>query len=174
MPYYYYTFWLQTVTEANTNQAIAELIAANVLSSRRPVAILTDFSAFSFFWISKQTSSVSPTIFSTGFSNAYQAATFAHFILNPELLAQEKNEEIQQTFPLFERRAELEYKSAEDVDIGNDVGNLDDFAEEMTPLEYDAYKMMKKLAQFRPLVPLIYHQWFPHRVVVQDNVLTMI
>ncbi|CAG8671187.1 3343_t:CDS:2, partial [Paraglomus occultum] len=140
----------KTITEANTNQAIAELIAANVLSSKRPVAILTDFSVFSFFWISKQTSSVSPTIFSTGFSDVYQAATFARLILNPELLTQEENEEIQQTFPFFERRAELEYRAVEDVNVDNDVGNLDDFVEEMTPLEYDAHKMTKKLARFRP------------------------
>jgi len=109
----------------NTNQAIAELIAANVLSSKRPVAILTDFSVFSFFWISKQISSASLTLFSTGFSNAYQAATFARLILNPELLAQEKNEEIQQMFPFFERRAVLEYKAVEDVDVySDDVGIL--------------------------------------------------
>src|SRR5437764_7997841 len=119
----YNAFWLQTITEANTKQAIAELMAANVLSSKRPVAILTDFSIFSFFWISKQISSASLMLFSTGFSNAYQVATFARLILNPELLAQEKNEEIQQMFPSFERirRAVLEYRAVEDDDYSDDV-----------------------------------------------------
>ena len=139
------------------------------------MAILTDFSVFSFFWISKQISSASLTLFSTGFSNAYQAATFARLILNPELLAQEKNEEIQQMFPSFERRAVLEYRAVEDVDVySDDVGNLDDFIEDMTPLEYEAHEMTKKLVRFRPHVPPIYRRWFPHRVVVHDNVLKMI
>ena len=75
----------------------------------------------------------------------------------PELLAQEKNEEIQQMFPSFERRAVLEYRAVEDVDVySDDVGNLDDFIEDMTPLEYEAHEMTKKLVRFRPHVPSIY------------------
>jgi len=76
--------------ENDVNQTIAELIAANAVSEMKPVAILTDFKTFEFFWIGQvEDSSISVSnanfrVYGTKFEDVHQAASFTRMLLNPQ------------------------------------------------------------------------------------------
>jgi len=129
-------------------QTIGELVAANVHSSKRPVALLTDFITYQYYWIGQELNFFK--IYTTIFTDSYEAASFARLLLlTPEQLAKKK---ISENFPSFEKRVTIE--PAEPIYYNDDdIGDLGDFQEEMTPEERIAYEVTKKFSKIRPFIP---------------------
>jgi hypothetical protein len=127
--------------------------------------MLTDFKKFGFFWLANGIEA-KPTVFSTWFTNAYKAAVFARILLNPELIQEESAQE----FPIYERRLVLQELAVLEEE-NEDVGDLSDFIDEMSPLERKAYSINKNLRWFRRYIPPAYQQSFVHKVFVRDGVL---
>lgn len=166
---------LKEVTAGDENQAIGELFAANAISSEKPVVFLTDFQrTYTFFWLtyihhetflaeSSQTSTLTLTVCGTKFGTIHQAATFARTLLEPEQLTNNHDQErIQNHFPFFEKRARVKNPVTEDS-YDEDIANLDDFEDEMTPQERISHEMTKKLRKMLPFVPNRFHDYYPTR-----------
>src|SRR5438128_1815429 len=147
------------------NQATAELIAANTISAEKPIVILTDFERFGFFWVAYHNQS-ELAVFTAWFDDTHVAATFACMVLNPELI----QAEIADQFPTYERRVVPHELTVIDEDY-EDVGNLDDFVNEMTPLECEAHEINKKLRWLHRHIPPAFCKLLAHKVVVRDGVL---
>ena len=141
------------------------MIAANRLSAEKPVSMLTDFKTFGFFWLANDTEA-KPAVFTTWFANAHKAATFACMLLNPELI----QEENAQKFPTYERRLILQELAVLEEENEN-VGDLSDFIDEMSPLERKVYSINKNLSWFRRYIPPAYQQSFVRKVFVCDGIL---
>jgi hypothetical protein len=153
---------IQKLQGQHANQALGELIAANLISAEKPVAMLTDFAAFHFFWVGYNNQQ--PAVFTAAFTDTHEAATFARMVLDPEL------EEIPEDFPTFDQRATLE-EVLEVEEDNDDVGNLDDFIDEMTPLERKAHKINKNLQWIHRHIPPAFCESLAHKVVVRNGVL---
>nr|CAG8589166.1 6339_t:CDS:2 [Entrophospora candida] len=80
-------------------------------------------------------------------------AAFAHALLKPDQLTNNHDQiRIQNYFPFFEKRARIKDPRTEDS-YDEDIANLDDFEDEMTPEEHISHEMTKKLRKMLPLVP---------------------
>ncbi|CAG8647689.1 906_t:CDS:2 [Paraglomus brasilianum] len=123
------------------NQAIGELLAANLMSSKRPVVLLTDlYNSHYFFWLGQTESTHTVTVHGTSFMEIHKAATFARLILVPN--------------KLLRRNAASKIGDwSDDLAYDDDIGNLDDFEDEMGPEERASWVMTKKLRKWLPLVP---------------------
>jgi len=152
---------------SDVNQATAELIAANTISAEKPIVILTDFEKFGFFWVAYHNQS-ELAVFTAWFDDTHVAATFARMVLNPDLI----RGEIADQFPTYERRVvPHELTVINEDNDSEDVGNLDDFVDEMTPLEREAHEINKKLQLLHRHVPPAFSKLLAHRVVVRNGVL---
>ncbi|CAG8667170.1 2456_t:CDS:2, partial [Paraglomus brasilianum] len=123
------------------NQAIGELFAANAVSSEKPIVLLTDLQqTYIFFWLGYSPCETTPvtspqtpklTVYGTKFDNIHQAATFARILLDPSQL-RNASVNIQNCFPVFDKRAQTMDLRSYIIPEDGDIGNMDDFKDEMT------------------------------------------
>jgi hypothetical protein len=154
---------LQAVVDDDENQIIGELFAANNESKHRPVGILTDLhKTFAFFWIGGDQDRSTQILYGTKFNDIHRAATFARALLATDQITSFP-EEIQNHFPVFAKRADAIEMEVDKNNEGehDDIGNLDDFEDEMDPMEYQKWKTTKKLRKALSLVPSRFHEWYP-------------
>ena len=126
---------------------------------------MTDFLIFGFFWVAYHNQS-ELAVFTTWLDDIHVAATFARMVLNPDLI----QGEIADRFPTYERRVVPHELTVIDED-NEDVGNLDDFLDEMTLLEREAHEINKKLRLLHSHIPPAFSKLLAHRVVVRNGVL---
>lgn len=126
--------------------------------------MLTDFSStFKFFWIGQsQNSKISDisAVCTTSFDDIHQASTFARALLAPDQVVNHMSLKNRNSLPLNEKRnviTELTYDESGD----NDIADLGDFIDEMSPEERTAYEITKKLKRFLPSVPPTFREWYP-------------
>ena len=129
----------------------------------KPIVVLTDFQKFGCFWIEKLFGK--PTVHAAWTEDIQKAATFVRLLLKPDLI-QEDNKNC---LPMFDRRALIE--PLHKIEEESDVGNLNDFIDELTPLELEAHKMNKRLQWLHNFVLSAYQKLLPHRAVVHDGIL---
>ena len=104
------------------------------------------------------------TVYGTKFDNIHQAATFARILLDPSQL-RNASVNIQNCFPVFNKRAQIiDLESCIAVDDG-DIGNMDDFKDEMTAEERMSHEITKRLKKMLPLVPPTYRPYYPIQII---------
>ena len=122
--------------------------------------VLTDFQKFGCFWIEELFGK--PTVNAAWTEDIQKAATFVRLLLKPDLI-QEDNKNC---LPMFDRRALILIEPLHKIEEESDIGNLDDFIDELTPLELEAHKINKHLRWLCNFVPPAYQKLLPYRAVV--------
>jgi len=166
-----FTALLRQVELNDEHQAIGELFAANAVSSEKPIVLLTDLQQMHFFfWLGYSPCETTPvtslqipklTIYGTKFDNIHQVATFARILLDPSQL-RNASVNIQNCFPVFDKRAQImDLRSYIIPEDDGDIGNMDDFKDEMTAEECTSHEITKRLKKMLPLVPPTYRPYYP-------------
>ena len=136
---------------------------------------MADFQkTYTFFWISyfhhetslttsSQVSTSTLIVCATKLNTIHQAAAFACSLLKTDQLTKNHvQDKIQNHFPFFEKRAYTKSPKSQDI-CDEDIGNLDDFEDEMTSEERISHEITKKLRKMLPLVPNRFRDYYPTR-----------